>query len=457
MGVLKTKRGGQLVTIPLSSPAVTVGSGAKCLIVVGDGAPQHCQILKTDRGFLVRDLSGETGTFVNGKRIKEHSFSEGDILQVGSEKFTYGANPSGNTTGRIRAAVPVPAPVVARSGNTGRIVVAGNPNGAKTERTAIRPAAVAVSSKTTGRIEKVVGTGRVTRRVTSRRIPAKAPMFQMPTTRKGRMIALGVVLGILALGGSMLLILSGRDNPEEIKANLVKDIQALNAIPQEEIGRKADRIREILLDEKYKKYGAELRLQLAKEAPKVYELERIYKEADKEVKPYLAKYNLAKGNAESYDKAARDLYDEVKSLIGKYDTTPHGDELKRIRDELTKVLESKGKDKWQEKIVQLQAEVLKAENKGDFIAAAKIVDEFGTRYKQKDDSALYDKLKNIRESWPKKSDVYVGRLQKSSEQLIGEGKKAEALRTLEVAREGLKGLSGEKKLDQVIRAFKEQK
>jgi pSer/pThr/pTyr-binding forkhead associated (FHA) protein len=74
MGVLKAKRNGQQVAYRLDKAAVIVGSGDTCNIRVPDAGlvTRHCQILKMENGYVLRDMSGDAGTFVNGKKVKEH-------------------------------------------------------------------------------------------------------------------------------------------------------------------------------------------------------------------------------------------------------------------------------------------------------------------------------------------------------------------------------------------------
>jgi len=73
MGVLKAKRNGQQVAYRLDKAAVIVGSGENCNIRVPDAGlvTRHCQILKMENGYVLRDMSGEVGTFVNGKKVNE--------------------------------------------------------------------------------------------------------------------------------------------------------------------------------------------------------------------------------------------------------------------------------------------------------------------------------------------------------------------------------------------------
>lgn len=48
---------------------------------------RHAQITETDAGWLLRDLSSENGTYVNGQRITERLLAEGDRIQFGTSRF----------------------------------------------------------------------------------------------------------------------------------------------------------------------------------------------------------------------------------------------------------------------------------------------------------------------------------------------------------------------------------
>jgi hypothetical protein len=48
---------------------------------------RHAQITETDSGWLLRDLSSENGTYVNGQRITERLLVEGDRVQFGTSRF----------------------------------------------------------------------------------------------------------------------------------------------------------------------------------------------------------------------------------------------------------------------------------------------------------------------------------------------------------------------------------
>ena len=48
---------------------------------------RHAQITETEAGWLLRDLSSENGTYVNGQRITERLLADGDRVQFGTSRF----------------------------------------------------------------------------------------------------------------------------------------------------------------------------------------------------------------------------------------------------------------------------------------------------------------------------------------------------------------------------------
>src|SRR5262245_4965597 len=189
MGVLKAKRNGQLVAYRLDKGAVIVGSGENCNMRVPDAGlvTRHCQILKMENGYVLRDMSGEVGTYVNGKKVKEHLLSDRDLIQVGKERFTFSVS-EGENTARVAVSVaPAAKPPTARvvTGNTSRRVAAAPAAAAparsgNTGRVAAQPpAAVEAPSRGTQRVNKgtqklqKAPTGRVEQAGGTRKITAR--------------------------------------------------------------------------------------------------------------------------------------------------------------------------------------------------------------------------------------------------------------------------------------------
>jgi len=54
---------------------------------------RHAQITETEAGWLLRDLSSENGTYVNGQRITERLLAEGDRVQFGTSRYVLRITP----------------------------------------------------------------------------------------------------------------------------------------------------------------------------------------------------------------------------------------------------------------------------------------------------------------------------------------------------------------------------
>jgi ABC-type multidrug transport system ATPase subunit/pSer/pThr/pTyr-binding forkhead associated (FHA) protein len=74
--------------IPLTAPLIEIGSVAgpgRIRIQHPSVAAQHADLTFTKEGFaLLRDRGTQSGTFVNGERIKERILAEGDLIRLGT-------------------------------------------------------------------------------------------------------------------------------------------------------------------------------------------------------------------------------------------------------------------------------------------------------------------------------------------------------------------------------------
>src|SRR5205085_8147378 len=115
----------------------------------------------------------DVGTFVNGKKVKEHLLSDRDLIQVGKERFTFAIS-EGENTARVAVSVaPAAATPAAKTGATTRAVAAPTRSGntspiaaeppRKTER--VEPARPATARMTAHPPAAVEAPGRSTQRV----------------------------------------------------------------------------------------------------------------------------------------------------------------------------------------------------------------------------------------------------------------------------------------------------
>ncbi|HVE41015.1 MAG TPA: FHA domain-containing protein [Planctomycetota bacterium] len=480
MGVLKAKRNGQLVAYRLDKAAVIVGSGEACNIRVPDAGlvTRHCQILKMENGYVLRDMSGEVGTFVNGKKVKEHLLSDRDLIQVGKERFTFSVS-AGENTSRVAVSVaPAVATPAAKTGATTRAVAASSGSGStgriaspppaverKTGRVdAVRPptsrmqppAAVEAPGRSTQRVSKgntdrvQKTTGRVqgaTKKITARSAAqmgyqTSRSTFAMPSTRKGKLIAIGAVLFIIALGGVMYLIKASQINPEKEKETMLTRVREIDKkFKPEQVAEKDQALEQILQDyEPVKKYVAQVFSDIEKIHNKIHPIAADLKKAQKEVNPFLNKYAQIKAKPEDLKAQAQTLYDECRSLKESHGMTVLGPQLEAIQAELMKILGDRGPS-WTEKIVGLQSEVRAMAKKGEFTQANAKLNEFGETFKEKEELELFKKLTEQRDFLKRESLAFVNRkITETNKELAAEGaKKDEIKKKVEPLKAGLEG------------------
>jgi pSer/pThr/pTyr-binding forkhead associated (FHA) protein len=464
MGLLKAKRNGQLVAYRLDKAAVIVGSGENCNIRVPDAGlvTRHCQILKMENGYVLRDMSGDAGTFVNGKKVKEHLLSDRDLIQVGKERFTFSVS-EGENTARVAVSVAPPAakPPTARAttGNTSRRVAAAPPPAAapargNTGRIAAPPPAAGGTQrvnkgtqklqKTTGRVEQAGGTKKITARTAAAMgYQTSRSTFAMPSTRKGKLIAVGAVLFIGLLGGVMYMIKAGQVDPEKVKREMADQMQAINKKYKPDQIIEIDAAIEAVLNEHLavKQYVNQLYTNIEKEHVKVHQSAIDLKKAMKDVNPFLSKYAGIKAKPEEYKKSVQSLYDECKSLNDNFGGTILGVKLTEIQAEIKKFMEDYKEDSWEQKIVPLQGEVRSMANKGEFAPALVKIGEFGEKFKEKEKLELFKKLEEQRAFLDRQSTQFVKDEVRKGQKDVGDGtiKKEEFKKKLEGYRGGLEG------------------
>jgi len=474
MGLLKTKRDGKLVAYRLDKPAVIVGSGENCNIRVADAgcSARHCQILKMENGFVLRDMSGEVGTFVNGKKVKEHLLSDRDLIQVGKERFTFSLS-EGENTARVAVSVaPAAAPAPARSGNTSRIPAPPAKSGntgriaapaPKTERAEVpgrstgripAPAPAEGSNRSTQRMNKAPtqrtatmgkSTG-ATKKITARTAAGmgyqtERKTFSLPTTRKGKLIAIGGVAFILALGGTLYFIKSQQINPDAVKATMAAELAELRKFKPDQVIEIDNGFERILAEhEPVKKYVLQMYSNIDKEHTKVHAIAAELKKAGKDVKPFLDKYAAIKAKPDDLKAQAQALYDEGKSLSDSFGGTTYCPQLTSILTELKGILEQRGPG-WESAIPSLMNQVRGDAKKGDFVSGKKAIDEFGEKFKEKDEVELFKKLNEQRDFLKRESGMFVKReSDKAQKDLATEGaKKDEIKKHLESLKAGLEG------------------
>lgn len=75
----------------LDADTTTVGRRPRADIFLDDVtvSRRHAEFIRTDQGFLVRDVGSLNGTYVNRQRVETQALSDGDEVQVGKFRLTY--------------------------------------------------------------------------------------------------------------------------------------------------------------------------------------------------------------------------------------------------------------------------------------------------------------------------------------------------------------------------------
>ena len=73
----------------LSKDRIVIGRDVKCDILINEEAVsrQHAEILKTETGYLIKDIDSKNGIYVNNQRTTEQYLSDGDSIGIGSKSF----------------------------------------------------------------------------------------------------------------------------------------------------------------------------------------------------------------------------------------------------------------------------------------------------------------------------------------------------------------------------------
>jgi len=289
------------------------------------------------------------------------------------------------------------------------------------------------------------------------RITTSTATFSMPKTRKGKIIATCVALGILGLGGVMTMVLLNQDNPKEIKADIDQRWKEAWKLKDTNPVKLDQEIDDIIANTKFKKYGAETYSAVKKSKAAVHQDALNQQAAEKDVLPFLSKVKVAKADPKRLETEADSLYEEAKSWLTRYQTSSFGPELTSIRDEMKKYLEEKqsGKADVTKLAIALSRDVMTKIKEGDCKGASGLVTEFGTKYNEKEDATLFKNLGELRDQIKRGAEDFVKKKNTEAQKLVADGKKADAHKLLEGCRAGLEGYPAAlDKLDSAIRALK---
>ena len=404
MSLLRTTRGGKTVDYALTNGGALLGTAPGCQIVVADPgvAPKHCRIARSPQGgYVVTDLSGGAGTVVNGNKIKDHVLKDGDVLQVGAEKFVYtdkdqapaAAAPAEKTAGGRRA-LPSRPPQSAP-----RVLQSARP--AAPAATATRPAAAAArpaAKKLTAKPGSVA------------RIHKDHSVFALPSTTKGRTIAISVSVGLVLLGGALFLVSMNTVNSEEVRKRAKEKIAELEKIPEADFQKRFQLTEEILSNADFQKYATGEMGPVAKLRDQLKVRVDLEKRADTVLRPFFEKYkSLKEGPPEDFKKEWLPQYEIVKVHIQNFEGTTFGPRLIEIRNELKTNLENVGPT-WSEEIQKLIREVTQMIKLNNFSNGLVLVDKFGSMYGEKESTQMKGMLQEQRERLRASAKSYVEKL-----------------------------------------------
>jgi hypothetical protein len=76
---------------PLTKTKIKIGRAKQNDIIVPDlnVSRKHALIIKTNRGYLLKDLESTNGTYLNGERITEKLLKHNDFIKIGNATFIF--------------------------------------------------------------------------------------------------------------------------------------------------------------------------------------------------------------------------------------------------------------------------------------------------------------------------------------------------------------------------------
>lgn len=82
---------------PLERPVINIGRRLDNQLVLDNPhvSRTHAQLRVRQGSFVLFDLGSTAGTRVNGRRVKEHTLREGDVITIADIRLVYGQDPGG--------------------------------------------------------------------------------------------------------------------------------------------------------------------------------------------------------------------------------------------------------------------------------------------------------------------------------------------------------------------------
>jgi hypothetical protein len=82
---------------PLERPVINIGRRLDNQIILDNPhvSRTHAQLRVRQGRYVLFDLGSTAGTRVNGRRVKEHTLREGDVITIADIRLVYGEDPGG--------------------------------------------------------------------------------------------------------------------------------------------------------------------------------------------------------------------------------------------------------------------------------------------------------------------------------------------------------------------------
>lgn len=76
---------------PLTRDRTVIGRDIKNDILLNDESVSrsHVEIVRTEEGYIMRDMNSKNGLFINNQRVQEHVLCEGDAITIGDLDFLF--------------------------------------------------------------------------------------------------------------------------------------------------------------------------------------------------------------------------------------------------------------------------------------------------------------------------------------------------------------------------------
>src|SRR5690242_15684576 len=105
--------------IALRPGVSTIGSSEESGFIINHPSisPQHCEILVSDSGVLLRDIGSKSGTFVNGSPVREIWLQSGQHIQIGAIHTVFESVPEPTSAPPVNQPAPGATIIVAAIGS----------------------------------------------------------------------------------------------------------------------------------------------------------------------------------------------------------------------------------------------------------------------------------------------------------------------------------------------------